>query len=230
MPDTATPTPPNDPAPRKLSPQDKAIQAYATDADVFVTTASTDAEIRPLLEARGYDAAEFAAGQALVDSLLDAFQGRAAGMGRQATATKKQGNALLAARDEYARFREIARASFPTQADRLALSLTGDVPEDSGRFITLARASYAAAAAAAPHAAKLSKRGYPAAALIPLIAALDAFTDTASDQDEAQGGAIGETAKRDSAYDALREFMKELKGVAKGALRGKPSLLAKLGF
>ncbi len=229
MPETTDPTPPADPSPRKLSPQDKAIQAYATDAEVFVTTASTDAEIRPLLEARGYDAAEFAIGQALIASLLDAFLGRAAGMGKQATATGKQLDALASARDDYARFREIARASFPAQADRLALSLTGDVPEDTGRFITLAHTSYTAAGKA-PHAAKLTKRGYPATTLGPLIAALDALTDTASEQDEAQGAAIGNTAERDAAYDSLRGFMKELKGVAKGALRGQPSLLAKLGL
>jgi hypothetical protein len=229
MPDPTDPTPPADQPPRKLSPQDKAIQAYATDADVFVTTASTDAEIRPLLEACGYDAADFATAQALIDSLLAAYQGRAAGMGKQATATEKQSDAIAISRDDYARFREIARASFPTQADRLALSLTGDVPEDTGRFITLARASYTAAGKA-PHAAKLTKRGYPAATLGTLIAALDSFTETASEQDEAQGSAIGDTAKRDAAYDTLREFMKELKGVAKGALRGNPSLLAKLGL
>ncbi len=66
------------------------------------------------------------------------------------------------------------------------------------------------------------------AVLAPLIAALDDFTLTAADQDEAQGDAIGDTAKRDAAYAALREFMKELKGVAKGTLRGQPGLLAKL--
>ncbi len=35
-------------------------------------------------------------------------------------------------------------------------------------------------------------------------------------------------AERAAAYEALKTFMKELKGTARGALRGKPGLLAKL--
>ncbi len=103
------------------------------------------------------------------------------------------------------------------------------MPEDTGRFITLALASYGAAGKA-PQAVKLVKRGYPAAVLDPLIADLNTLTGTSGDQDQAQGDAIGDTAARDAAYDALRKFMKELKGVTKGALRRKPSLLSKLGL
>ena len=95
--------------------------------------------------------------------------------------------------------------------------------------ITLALASYGAAGKA-PQSAKLIKRGYPATVLDPLIASLNTLTATAADQDEAQGGAVGNTEARDAAYDALRGFMKELKGVAKGALRGKHALLSKLGL
>jgi hypothetical protein len=36
------------------------------------------------------------------------------------------------------------------------------------------------------------------------------------------------TEERNKAYVALRAYMKELKGIARGALRDKPGLLAKL--
>lgn len=62
------------------------------------------------------------------------------------------------------------------------------------------------------------------------ITRLHDLTSTSGEQDQAQGDAIGDTSVRDAAYDALRTYMKELKGVAKGALRGKHSLLSKLGF
>ena len=52
--------------------------------------------------------------------------------------------------------------------------------------------------------------------------------NTGGDQDEALGDAIDDPAQRDAAYDALKTFMKELKGTARGALRAKPGLLAKL--
>jgi len=84
------------------------------------------------------------------------------------------------------------------------------------------------AAGKAPHATKLTKRGYPAARLATLLDDLDDLTGTSGDQDTALGEAIEDTAERDAAYAALKTFMKELKGTARGALRGKPGLLAKL--
>ena len=229
MPDSTNPAPITPEAPRRNSPQSKAIAAYITAAEVFLEVASTDAEITPLLAARGYDAADFAEGSALAATARATFEGRAGGMGNQSQKTSDLNAAIEKAREGYAKFREIARPSFPDRADRLALSLTGDVPEDTARFITLALASYGAAGKA-PQSAKLIKRGYPAAVLNPLIANLHALTAAAGDQDEAQGGAVGNTEARDAAYDALRGFMKELKGVAKGALRGKHALLSKLGL
>lgn len=227
VPNTTDPAPADASPPRTLSPQDKAMLAYITDSAVFIGVAGTDSEIRPLLESRGYDAADFALGNTLVAAARKAVQTRADSMGEQSEATVLQLSADEQARDDYAQFRKIARASFTGQADRLALGLNGNVPKDLAQFITVAHASDTAAGLP-PQADKATKRGYSPAVLAPLIAALDAFTVTAADQDEAQGDAIGDTAKRDAAYAALREFMKELKGVAKGTLRGQPGLLAKL--
>lgn len=220
-------TPSADKPLRKRGPQNKAIESYITRAEIQLDIASTDPEIRPLLEARGYDEAEFAAGAALAASARLAFGLRAAGIGKRSLGSSGLAASIRDARNEYKRFRTIARASFPERADRLSLSITGDVPEDTHRFITAAHTSYSAAAKQ-PHSAKLTKRGYSPVALSALIAELGALTEAAADQDEAVGNAIGSTAERDAAYDALRKFMKELKGVAKGALRGKPALLAKL--
>ncbi len=62
------------------------------------------------------------------------------------------------------------------------------------------------------------------------FAQLDDLTATGGDQDEAVGDAIDDTADRDTAYEALKAYMKELKGTARGALRRKNGLLAKLGL
>jgi hypothetical protein len=66
------------------------------------------------------------------------------------------------------------------------------------------------------------------ARLTTLLANLDSFTEDKSKKDEAAGEAIDSTGERNTAYVALRAYMKELKGVARGALRGKPGLRAKL--
>ncbi len=107
--------------------------------------------------------------------------------------------------------------------------MRGDVPDDIERFTTLAEASYTAAGQD-PFKIKLTKRGYPATRLTTLRAALDDLTATGGDQDESVGDAIDDTDARDKAYQALKTFMKELKGTARGALRGKNGLLAKLGL
>lgn len=212
---------------RPRSAQDKIIEAYITDAKKFLKVAAEDTEIRPILEAHGYDDEEFTNGNTLAKAASDAFEGRASGMGHQ----KLTGAALIAAiktaRFDYAAFRDIARAAFPAEADRISLSLKGEVPDDTGRFITIAETSYTAAGKA-PFATKLTKRGYPAARLATLEQNLDELTGTGGDQDQAQGEAIDDTSDRDNAYAALKTFMKELKGTARGALRGKPGLLAKL--
>jgi hypothetical protein len=229
MSDVVSPQLSETPAPRKLSKQDKLIQAYITDAEIFLDTASEDDQILPLLEARGYDADEFADAFARVEEARSAFEGRALGLGRKIGGTEVLFSANQTARNEYARFREIARAAFTAKGDRISLSITGDVPEDTGRFITVARASYEAGKKE-PHATKLAKRGYTTEALDADLAALKSLTGSAADHEEEKGDAMGDTSERDAAYDRLREFMKELKGVARGALRGRQDLLSKLGL
>lgn len=230
MPDNnPAPAPGTTTAKRLRSAQDKIIEAYITDSKKFLKVASEDPEISPILLAHGYDAAEFASGEALAAAASAAFEGRATGMGRQKLSGQALLDAIAAARNDYAAFREIARASFPAAADRTGLSLKGDVPDDTGRFITLAEASYGAAGKD-PYKTKLTKRGYPAARLTTLLQDLDDLTGTGGEQDQAEGDAIEDTSARDTAYDALKAYMKELKGTARGALRGKAGPLAKLGL
>ena len=147
MPDTSPEpvTAASEPKPKQpRSAQDKIIAAYIADAKKFLKVASEDSEIRPILEAHGYDDAEFTTASTLATAAAAAFEGRASGMGTQKLTGAALIAAIKAAREDYAAFREIARAAFPTEADRLGLSLKGEVPDDTGRFITTAGASYTA--------------------------------------------------------------------------------------
>jgi hypothetical protein len=215
--------------PRKRSPQNRAIAAYIADSDRILSSAKSDPEIQPLLEARGYDTAEFALGEGLITAAETAYADRAGGVGTRSEATETLRASIGTARNDYAAFRIIGRANFPDRPEREALGLTGEMPDDTGRFITIARASYHAGKNA-DFTAKLTKRGYAPAILDALLAGLDTLTGTDAEQDEATGDAIGDTAARDAAYESLKTYMKEFKGTAKGALRGRPDLLAKLGL
>jgi hypothetical protein len=228
-PQNPAPAPGATAAKRPRSAQDKIIEADIADSKQFLSVASTDTEIRAILEAHGYDAAEFAQGTQLAAAASAAFTGRATGMGQQKLSGDELAAASKAARHDYAAFRDVARAAFPADAGRTGLSLRGEVPDDTGRFITLAEASYTAAGQD-PYKTKLTKRGYPATRLTTLLEQLDDLTATGGDQDEALGDAMEDTTARDTAYNALKAYMKELKGTARGALRGKNGLLAKLGM
>lgn len=55
-------------------------------------------------------------------------------------------------------------------------------------------------------------------------------TGTTADHEEEKGDAMEDTSLRNDAYESLKEYMQELRGVAKSALRDRPDLLAKLGL
>jgi hypothetical protein len=230
MPDPASPAPPagaTTTSTGRRAAQSKRIANFVVEAQTFLQTASTDAEIRPILEAHGYGDADFAEGTALAAAAGSGLDLRQEKLGGRNTARDELNLSAREARGAYSAFRTVARAAFPKQQDRVGLGLSGDVPEDFERFITLARTSYKNAGKA-PYATKITKRGYPAARLSTLLANLDSFTEDKADKEEAEGEAIGATEARDKAYADLRAYMQELKGVARGALRGKRALLAKL--
>ena len=90
------------------------------------------------------------------------------------------------------------------------------MPHDLQKFVTLAHTSYANAAKA-PWTTKMSKRSYAPARLTTLGTALVSLSGTESDHAIAAGEAEQNTAERDAAYAALKEFIKEAHGVS-GAL------------
>ena len=125
----------------------------------------------------------------------------------------------------------MARAAFQTLSDRVTLRVIGDPPDDLQRFINAAYAGYEAALEE-PYTEKLSKRGFSAARLdvlrndLDLLATLDAANELAADSRDDHP----DTTERDTAYNELKEYMKELKGVARAAFRKSPEVLAKLGL
>lgn len=121
-------------------------------------------------------------------------------------------------RDEFAGFHEIARAAFPSPADRAGLGVAEDVPEDFDGFFAAAQHAYRQAGEA-PYKPKMDKRGYTAARLAKLLEALQAI-----------GVSPATDAPPNEAQTQLAEYMREIKGVARGVLRDKPALLKKLAF
>lgn len=170
----------------KRSVQNQAIQNYIGEAETFIITVTNDAEINPVMDAHGYNAAELATGNGLLKTAADAFGVRLTGIAGKTDSHTGLRTADGEARDEYAAFRSIARAAFPEQSDRVALGLTGNVPHDLQKFVTLAHSSYTNAAKP-QWTAKMTKRNYAPARLTTLNQAVTALTGTESEAAIAEG-------------------------------------------
>lgn len=211
----------------KRSVQNQAIQNYIGEAETFLLTISSDAVIQPAMNAHGYDAAELTLGNSLLQNAANAFGVRLTGIaGKTAKHEALQTNED-SARADYAAFRLVARAVFPSQPDRVALGLTGNVPHDLQKFVTLAHTSYLNSAKP-QWTEKMTKRGYGPARLTTLNNAITALSGTDSETAIAEGAAAEDTKARNNAYLALKDWIKEAHGVARGVFRGDTAALTKV--
>jgi hypothetical protein len=94
-------------------------------------------------------------------------------------------------------------------------------------MLTEARASYQAAQAE-PYASRLATYGYPATVITSALTALDAYAAADVNQNSAIGDATKATTDRNTAVADLDTYMKQLRRLAKVALRKRPDLLKKL--
>ena len=213
----------------RRSVEDQAIENYIRDSEQFLEAARVNPDISERLAEFGFDDEELARGMALQNAAWTACRSTHGEEGSGGTGDLT--GRVLEAREEFSDFRLVARAAFQSLSDRVALRVVGDPPDDLQRFITAAYAGYDAAAEE-PYAAKLTKRGFPQAKLDTLRQTLDTLAKAGSQgiadaPDEEQAPDTGE---RDTAYNELKEYMKEVKGVSRAAFRKQPEVLGKLGL
>ena len=222
--------------------EDQGIENYIREAERFLETARLNPDISERLGSYGFDDQELARGLSLQEAAQKAFTAHYGEKGSQnpANTTELTGR-ITEAREEFADFRLVARAAFTELKDRVNLRVVGDQPDDLQRFITAAFAGYEAADGE-PYAAKFAKRGFPKAKLdalrqgLDVLATLDAAqvlagteaTEAGNDGDKDDATATG--SGQDETYLELKEYMKEIKGVARAAFRKRPESLAKLGL
>lgn len=216
----------------RRSVEDQAIENYIRDSEHFLETARVNPDITERLAEYGFDDEELSYGMALQDAAWKAFCTRHGECPpeRSGDIAELTGR-VLEAREEFGDFRLVARAAFQTLSDRVNLRVIGDPPEDLQRFINAAYAGYEAAGEE-PYAGKLAKRGFPKAKLEALCKGLDVLATLEAANEIADGNSDDDpdTEDRDTAYIALKEFMKEVKGVSRAAFRKNPETLEKLGL
>jgi hypothetical protein len=225
MSDAVEPTPKPS---RRKSDQDQEIADFNTASAQYLDTVTGDAEIAAALEGRGYGAARLTEGRTLQQTLQAAITHRQTMIGSQGTAGSGLSGAGEDARLAFKDYRETVQsiAAF-TADDRKALGASGEILKDRQKFITQARAAYDNARLPA-YAPTLAEFGYPANALAAARATLDTYSKADTDQNAVGGDATKATADRNAAYEELKTYMKQLKGIANVALRQRPDLLKKL--
>ncbi len=219
--------------------EDHAIEQYIMDSGRFLEEARVSTDLCEVLYRYGFDDEELSIGMALQHAAMKAYCANHADCPPDRSAADEQLKTKISeARDDFDGFRLVARAVFPALNDRVNLRVMGDVPDDLQRFINMAHTAYTTGGEPA-YAEKLAKRGYPAERLEKLhefldaLAWLDAAHEAASesaDSGETAAPAADGKAERDAAYNELKAFMKEIKGVARAAFRKDPDALAQLGL
>lgn len=215
---------------RTLAEQDQKIANAINEAATMMGAAAEDADLQSLLAPRGYDTAAItAATTSLQEPAQAAFNARQVAIGSLSSASAALATAEAQERKDFADYREIARAAFPSPADKQTLGLNGAAPRDLEKFLALAQASYAAGRKA-PYTAKLTLRGYSPTAIDGELAGLKGVANLAKARAIAAGAAQKATETRDTAAKALAAWVSEFRKVAKRTLRERPDLLAKLGM
>ena len=214
------------------SVEDQAIENYIRDSERLLEVARVNPDLAEKLAEYGFDDEELSYGMALQGAAWQAFCNlHGERPPERAGGIVELTNHVLAAREEFGDFRLVARAAFQSLSDRVNLRVIGDPLEDLQRFINAAYSGYEAAGQE-PYSGKLAKRGFPKAKLDALCKSLDvlATLNVAGEIADGDGDGGPDTTDRDAAYIALKDYMKELKGVARAAFRKNPEALEKLGL
>ncbi len=201
-----------------------------------VEGALAHAEILAALSGYGFTRADLeSTGVGLIVAASSALDATAGKRGTQVGKSVADTEAEKHLRDELAAYIRIGKASFASDAATLAvlgLSTPGRSLPD-GRAALLARASALLSAAdSAPAAvqAKLTLRSYTPRKRAQLRLLLDELKTTNVQQEAAKGEAQQATPDAEAALKALDAYARELREVAKVALRGRPQLLEAMGI
>lgn len=155
---------PTPPAPKPViprSPQDQKMADRIADAREKILIAQADRELTDRLATRGFTPDRLLQGLALQDEAQQTFNARQVAMGEEDTANANFAATLANCRRGFTDFRTTSRKIFKKNPAALAhLGVTGRVPVDAQKFVTAARASYAAAQTTPGYLAELSQDGY----------------------------------------------------------------------
>lgn len=161
---TDQPSTPPAPEPKPKAPradQDQKIADRIADTREKILIVQADPELQALLTVRGFDPERLLQGLDLQDAAQTAFNNRQTAIGAENDANAAFAAANAKARQDNIDFRTTARKIFKKDpAAQATLGVTGHIAADAQKFVTDARASYAAALGNAAYLTELALDGY----------------------------------------------------------------------
>ena len=207
--------------------QDQIIANFIGNMEGNLDALDGDPELAERMAKRGFVETRREEGRGALGELKATFQTRQVKLGTQGEKATLSDVAEKVAQTKYADFRGTVRTAFTAPDTRRALGVSGSVPKDTEKFLTLAETGYNAAAQA-PYIAPLEGYGLDATERAASLASLTAFRAAREGHRSAIASAKAATKERDDAYKVALKWNRDLLRMAKIALRDRPDLLAKL--
>ena len=202
---------------------------FLTEAATILANAQEHPEIAAALDAFGYGAAVLQEGQALLDTARSLHDAQIKEYGEQHAATQAFTEAVEKADKAYAAHRRLAKITFKGDAQRNTdLHLNERKPRAFNPWYEQARHFYTALLADTEAQTQLAKFKITLEALQAAQSQVEQALSLKNAQEQEKGEAQEATQKRNTAIEALDEWLADFKVVARIALEDTPQLLEAL--
>lgn len=205
------------------------LSDFFAESALILNNAQNHAEISAALNAFGYDAATLGAGQALLDTARDLYDAQIKEYGEQHAATQAFQEAVGTADKSYAAHRSLAKIVFKDDAQRQTdLHLNARKPQAFNLWYAQARHFYTALLTDTEAQSKLARFNITNEKLVAAQAQVEQSFSLNNLQEQEKGEAQEATQTRNTAIEALSEWLGDFKTVARIALEDTPQLLEAL--
>jgi len=214
---------------KNMSTISTSLSDFFAEATTLLANAQEHPEISAALDAFGYDAAALAEGQALLDAARGLYDSQIKEYGEQHAATQALVDATKAADKPYAAHRRLAKIAFKSDPQRKTdLHLNERKPEAFNPWYEQARHFYTALLADTEAQTQLARYKITAEDLSAAQAQVEQVSTLKNTQEQEKGEAQEATKKRDSAIEALDDWLGDFRVVARIALEDTPQLIEAL--
>jgi hypothetical protein len=200
-------------------------------AQVAISNAISDTEVKPLLAVYGYDDTRLNEGKTLLDTANQLQQTQQKEYGDQFEATEALNQVREQADSEYMRSIKIGRVALKSHHALVQkLDINGTRKKSLSGWLAQAKQFYLNALTDATVIEKMTAFGITLEKLETGKTLIEETETANAAREKEKGEAQQATLERDKATDELDEWMSDFISIARIALEEKPQLLEKLGI